>query len=112
MTNKQQNLVLWTIHSTRLIKFGASTTLYNYPPKPFHTALSRKADELPEKDNDEPLILEVDEEENEVDEDEDEEDEDDVDNGIDELQELDKNEWDQVLESMAVVHETVTKVGY
>ena len=65
---------------------------------------------MPEEDNDGPLILEVDKEEEGVDEDE--EDEDDVDDGIDKLQELDENEWGQVLESMAVVLETVTKVGY
>ena len=65
---------------------------------------------MPEEDNDGPLILEVDKEEEGVDEDE--EYEDDVDDGIDELQELDENEWGQVLESMAVVLETVTKVGY
>ena len=67
---------------------------------------------MPEEDNDEPLILEVNKEEEEVDEDEDEEDKDDVDDSIDELQKLDENEQVQVLESTAVVHETVTKVGY
>jgi hypothetical protein len=79
--------------------------------QPFHTALSGKvtADESPEEDNDELLIQEADEEEEEVDEDE--EDKDDVDDGIDELQELDENERVQVLESTAVVRETVSKVG-
>ena len=68
---------------------------------PFNTAISHKTtqdDEMVEEDNDQ-LIPEGDDK-----------DKDDEDNGIDEIDELSESQWAGVLESTAVVHETVTKV--
>ena len=87
------------------IQLSAMTLL-----KPFNTALSRKAAdkvEASEEDAKEELVPEIEEDE---DEGEDDDDQDDKDDGIDELQELTKSEREQVLENMAVVHQTVTKV--
>ena len=74
-------------------------------------ALSRKAAdkvEASEEDAEEELVPEIKEEDK--DEGEDDDDQDDKDDGIDELQELTESEWEWVLENMAVVHQTVTKV--
>src|SRR5882762_9189483 len=84
--------------------------------KPFNTALSREAADnvdITDEEDDDPPILEADEEgkeeedENEEDEDEDKDNEDD---GIDELDMLNEEEWTQVLEDTAAVRATVTKV--
>jgi hypothetical protein len=78
----------------------------------FNTAISRTAthnDEMPEEDNNDELVPEVDEDD-EDDKEEVIEDKDDEDDGINELQELSENERAQVLEDTAVVRETVTKV--
>jgi hypothetical protein len=84
---------------------------------PFNTAISGKAtdDEVPEEDSDDESLPEVEQgNDHGDDDDDDEEDEeegnDDEDDGVDELQELSQNEWVWIMESMAVVHTTVTKV--
>ena len=79
--------------------------------KPFNTVLSRKAAdevEVSEEDAEEELVPEIEEEDE--DEGEDDDDQDDEDDSIDELQELTESEQEWVLENMAVVCQTVTKV--
>ena len=99
----EENCV-WCFNHT--IQLSATTLL-----KPFNTALSRKAAdkvEASEEDAEEELVPEIEEEDK--DEREDDDDQDDEDDGIDELQELTKSEREWVLENMAVVRQTVTKV--
>jgi hypothetical protein len=78
---------------------------------PFNTAISQKAtqdDEMPEEDDDQLVPEEDDEDDEEIDA----ECADDEDDGIDKLDEPSESERAGVLESTAVVHDTVTKVRY
>jgi hypothetical protein len=102
---------VWCFNHT--LQLSAKTLL-----RPFNTALSREAADdvdITDEDDDDPPILEADKEgeeeedenENENEEDKDKDEEDD---GIDELETLNKEERTQVLEDTAAVRATVTKV--
>jgi len=73
--------------------------------KPFNIGLSGK---VMDDDNDPAMVMDGGDE---GDEEEQADDDDDEDDNIDELEELNKDEWNQVLQETAVVHETITKVS-
>jgi len=81
--------------------------------KPFNIGLSGKAtddnNELTQDDDNDPAMVgdggDKEDEEEQASEDNDEDD------NIDELEELNEDEWNRVLQETAVVHETVTKVS-
>ena len=83
---------------------------------PFNTDISQKATqdgEMPEEDDNQPTPeQDEDDEDNEDNEEDDAQCANDEDNGIDKLGELSESEQAGVLESMAAVRETVTKVCY
>jgi len=95
---KEENWV-WCFNHT--LQLSAKALL-----KPFNIGLSGK---VMDDDNDPAMVMdggdEGDEEEQANDDDDDEDD------NIDELEELNKDEQNQVLQETAVVHETITKVS-
>jgi hypothetical protein len=82
---------------------------------PLNPAISQKAtqdDEMPEEDEDQPLLEDDAEDEDDDDDEENVEEDNDADDGINELEELSEDEQAQVLKNTAEVRETVTKVSH